>query len=148
MKRPKYCHTKILKMQSSILQLLQRRLMDNKKNKKNNSTHHLREREYRIMLSTAEKIMFREGGEFPCTVSVRLFKGIWILACITLCGATGAHRSELHYLQAHQAIHRGDRNTCIQTCYTHIHMLVCIHGYIHIDVHTHSYCIYMCSLQQ
>lgn len=78
------------------------------------------------------KLMFRRGEGSEC-----LCGGIWVLACITLWGATGAHTSELHFLQAHHAIHRGDRNTCIQT-YTHIHMLASIHGHTYTDMHTHA----------
>ena len=77
------------------------------------------------------------GGK---VVSVRMYGGIWVLACIALCGATGAHTSELHFLQAHHAIHRGDGNTCIQTN-THTHSHACIHTWTHtyIETHTHTH---------
>lgn len=38
----------------------------------------------------------------------------------SLCGATGAHRSELHLLQAQHATQGGDGGACIQT-HTHTH---------------------------
>ena len=91
------------------------------------------------------KMMFRRGK----VLSVRLYGGIWVLACIALCGATGAHTSELHFLQAHRAIHRGDGRTLYTALYTHACMWIHVHRHIHTHTVTHSlYIQYMCSLQQ
>lgn len=90
-----------MKMKSSALQMAS--------GQKLLKTRNLREKVAQKDILSREDNVQERGG------SVRLYGGIWVLACIALCGATGAHTSELHFLQAHHAIHRGDRNTCIQT---------------------------------
>lgn len=62
--------------------------------------------------------------------SVKHYRRIRVLARIVLCGATSAHRSEIHLLQAHSAIHRRETS--------HTHMA----AYIGTHTHTEDACIH------
>lgn len=113
---------------------IQNILLPSGQNKGGNHTKSQFERKSVEWILCTVEIIFRRGK----VVSVRVYWGIWVLACIPLCGATSAHRSELHFFQARRAIHRGERNSCAQT-YTHI---PCMHnGYTLALSHTHV-CIY------
>lgn len=79
----------------------------------------------------------QEGGE--CQT---IQEGIGILACVSLCGATGAHTSELFFLQAHHTVHIHVHTV---QAYKHIHLLVHINGYTHTHTDTHTPTV-MCTL--
>lgn len=87
---------------------------------------YLRVRLCRAILARVDNV---RGG-----VSVRQYEGIWVLACMALRGATGAHTSEL---QAYHAIHRGDE----MHVYTHTRMLVSLHGYTDMHTHPHTFTV-------
>ena len=86
--------------------------------------NNLRVRLCRVILARVDNVQGGGGG------SVRLYRGIWVLACMALCGATGAHTSEL---QAYHAIHRGDE---MHVLYTHI--LTCLYPYMDTQICTHT----------